>query len=176
MPRNRAVFAFPLCRGEVQRRRLLSPTQPISLPCESPKRGFLMRGRKSDDKVCFPAHSPGSTQNLGLLRIVLGLGDEAFREKRVKRRQPPCLRRGGQRGRPWASERVQGLSGAAVRVLRARGRVRPSKRPQRPRARANQQTQTRSIRSAATLPPFGLNKLNGVREAVDDFCQLFCDV
>ena len=57
-----------------------------------------MRGRKSDDKVCFPAHSPGSTQNLGLLRVVLGLGDEAFREKRVKRRQPLRLRRGGQRG------------------------------------------------------------------------------
>lgn len=56
-----------------------------------------MRGRKSDDKVCFPAHSPGSTQNLGLLRVVLGLGDEAFREKRVKRRQPLRLRRGGQR-------------------------------------------------------------------------------
>ena len=56
-----------------------------------------MRGRKSDDKVCFPAHSPGSTQNLGLFRVVLGLGDEAFREKRVKRRQPLRLRWGGQR-------------------------------------------------------------------------------
>lgn len=57
-----------------------------------------MQGRISQHKVCFPAHSPLSAQNLGLFRVVLGLGDEAFREKRVKRRQPPRLRRGGQRG------------------------------------------------------------------------------